>query len=90
MDLISNQQILMRLFLFSKRFLTLSCPNLMRSAFHARKRKNPKIQRTMYLRIFFFYVVSCMKEGLAFFQMLYLFLRQARDFNYFRNRETEV
>lgn len=35
MDLISNQQILMRLFLFSKRFLTLSYPNLMRSATHA-------------------------------------------------------
>ena len=66
MDLISNQQILMRLFLFSKRFLTLSYPNLMRSAFHARKRNNPKIQRTMYLRIFFFYVVSCMKEGVSF------------------------
>ena len=35
MDLISNQQILMRLFLFSKRFLTLSYPNLMTSATHA-------------------------------------------------------
>jgi len=34
MDLISNQQILMRLFLFSKRFLTLSYPNLMTSATH--------------------------------------------------------
>lgn len=37
MDLISNQQILMRLFLFSKRFLTLSYPNLMRSATHVLK-----------------------------------------------------
>ena len=37
MDLISNQQILMRLFLLSKRFLTLSYPNLMRSATHVLK-----------------------------------------------------
>jgi hypothetical protein len=35
MNLISNQQILMRLFLFPKRFLTLFYPNLMRSATHA-------------------------------------------------------
>lgn len=82
MDLISNQQILMRLFLFSKRFLTLSYPNLMRSVSHVRETKNPKIQRAMYLRIFPFMLFLARKKGLAFFQMLYLFLRQARGLDY--------